>query len=360
MQGNPSFPLIESEMTESQEFLAKIAQLPKAELHLHLEGSISPATVSLLGERRGVAISPENAAARYAYSDFAGFLDAFKWATGYLKTPEDYSLIAHRLADELVRQNVIYAEVTLSVGVMLRYGQNVEANFSAIADVGDRYRDRGLRISWIFDATRQFGADAAMRVAVLAAKLQSRGVVAFGIGGDELSVPTVNFRAVYEFAKNQGLHALIHAGEIGGPEIIQESIDLLGAERIGHGIAAMHNAALLERIATLRIPLEVCPTSNLRTGALARQLKKPHAELSDHPLKDFVDKGAVVTLSSDDPAMFNTDLLTEYANAASIGLSEFQIMKIAEAGFSNSFLPPEEKRPLLERFRAVGRKLDLL
>ncbi|HXW16830.1 MAG TPA: hypothetical protein VEJ39_00925, partial [Candidatus Acidoferrales bacterium] len=222
-------------MTETQDLLAKIAKLPKAELHLHLEGSISPATVSLLGERRGVAISPESAAARYAYADFAGFLDAFKWATGYLKTPEDYSLIAHRLADELVGQNVIYSEVTLSVGVMQRYGQNVEANFSALADVANRYRDKGLRICWIFDATRQFGADAAMRVAVLAAKLQSRGVVAFGIGGDELSVPTVNFRAVYEFARNEGLHVLIHAGEIGGPEIVQESIDFLGVERIGHG-----------------------------------------------------------------------------------------------------------------------------
>ncbi len=347
-------------MTETQDLLEKIAKLPKAELHLHLEGSISPATVSLLGERRGVVISPESAAARYAYADFAGFLDAFKWATGYLKTPEDYSLIAHRLADELVGQHVIYAEVTLSVGVMLRYGQNVEANFSALADVAGRYREKGLRICWIFDATRQFGADAAMRVAVLAAKLQLRGVVAFGIGGDELSVPTVNFRAVYEFARNEGLHVLIHAGEIGGPEIVQESIDFLGVERIGHGIAAMHDPALVERIATLRIPLEICPTSNLRTGALARQLGKANAQLSDHPMKDFVEKGVVVTISTDDPAMFGTDLLTEYSNAAALGLSEFQIMKLAEAGFSNSFLPPEEKRPLLEQFRAAGRKLDLL
>ena len=247
----------------------KSRQLPKAELHLHLEGSISPSTVSLLGERRGVAISPESAAARYEYSDFAGFLDAFKWATGYLKTPEDYSLIAHRLADELVRQNVIYAEVTLSVGVMLRYSQNVEANFNALAEVADRYRENGLRIMWIFDATRQFGADAAMKVAVLAAKFQKRGVLAFGIGGDELSVPTGNFRAVYEFARSQGLHLLIHAGEIGGPEIVRESVDLLGVERIGHGIAAMRDPALAERLATLRIPLEICPTSNLRTGALA-------------------------------------------------------------------------------------------
>jgi aminodeoxyfutalosine deaminase len=347
-------------MTDTHDLLAKIAKVPKAELHLHLEGSISPATVSLLGERRGVAISPESAAARYEYADFAGFLDAFKWATGYLKTPEDYALIAHRLADDLLRQNVIYAEITISVGVMLRYGQSVEANFSALADVADRYREKGLRITWIFDATRQFGADAAMKVAVLAGKLQSRGVVAFGIGGDELSVPTRNFRAVYEYARTQGLHTVIHAGEIGGPEVIAESIDLLGVERIGHGIAAMHDATLAERLATLRLPLEICPTSNLRTGALARQLGKPTAKLSDHPLKEFLARGIVVALSTDDPAMFGTDLLNEYSNAAALGLTDFQITKIIEAGFSNSFLPPEEKRPLLDQFRAGARSLDLV
>jgi adenosine deaminase len=347
-------------MADSQDLAAKIAKLPKAELHLHLEGSITPAKVSLLGERRGVAISPESAAARYQYTDFAGFLDAFKWATGYLKAPEDYSLIAHRLADDLVRQNIIYAEVTVSAGVMLRYNQNVEVNFNALAEVADRYRENGLRMMWIFDATRQFGADAAMKVAVLAAKLQKRGVLAFGIGGDELSVPTGNFRAVYEFARSQGLHVVIHAGEIGGPEIVRESLELLGVERIGHGIAAMRDPVLAERLATLRIPLEICPTSNLRTGALARQIGKPKAELADHPLRDFVERGIIVVLSTDDPAMFGTDLVTEYSNAASLGLSESQLTRIAEASFSHSFLPPEEKRPLLEQFRAGARKLDLL
>ena len=232
-------------MTDTQDLAAIIAEVPKAELHLHLEGSISPETVSLLGARRGVTITPEAAAARYAYTDFAGFLEAFKWATGYLKAPEDYALITHRLADELVRQRVIYAEITVSVGVMERYGQNVEANFAAIDDVARRYRENGqLRIAWIFDATRQFGANAAMKVAVHAAKLQKQGVVAFGIGGDELAVPTANFRAAYDYARNQGLHVTMHAGEIGGPELVREAIDHLGAERIGHGIAVMHDPAL--------------------------------------------------------------------------------------------------------------------
>lgn len=348
-------------MTNAQDLASIIADIPKAELHLHLEGSISPETVSLLGARRGVTISPENAAARYDYTDFAGFLDAFKWATGYLKAPEDYALITHRLADELVRQRVIYAEITVSVGVMERYGQNVEANFAAMDEVVRRYRENGqLRVGWIFDATRQFGAGAAMKVAVHAAKFQKDGVVAFGIGGDELAVPTVNFRAAYDYARNNGLHVCMHAGEIGGPELVREAIDHLGAERIGHGIAVMRDPALADRLANLRLPLEICLTSNMRTGALARQTLKPDLTLADHPLKHFVERGLTVTLSTDDPAMFHTDLIGEYALAVSLGLSKAQIAKIIEAGFTSSFASPEHKLPLLNQFRASAKTLGLM
>lgn len=348
-------------MTDTQDLAAIIAEVPKAELHLHLEGSISPETVSLLGARRGVTITPEAAAARYAYTDFAGFLEAFKWATGYLKAPEDYALITHRLADELVRQRVIYAEITVSVGVMERYGQNVEANFAAIDELARRYRENGqLRIAWIFDATRQFGANAAMKVATHAAKLQKQGVVAFGIGGDELAVPTVNFRAAYDYARNQGLHVTMHAGEIGGPELVREAIDHLGAERIGHGIAVMRDPVLADRLANLRVPLEICLTSNLRTGALARQMMKPDAKLADHPLPQFVERGVTVTLSTDDPAMFHTDLLGEYNHAISLGLTRPQIAKIIESGFTTSFVAPEHKLPLLNQFRSSAKSLGLL
>ena len=348
-------------MTDTQALKTIIADIPKAELHLHLEGSISPETVSLLGARRGVTIAPEAAAARYAYTDFAGFLDAFKWATGYLKKPEDYALITHRLADELVRQRVIYAEVTISVGVMERYGQNVEANFAAIDEVARRYRENGeLRLAWIFDATRQFGANAAMKVAVHAAKLQKQGVVAFGIGGDELAVPTANFRAAYDYARNQGLHVCMHAGEIGPPQLVREAIDLLGAERIGHGIAVMHDHALADHLANLRVPLEICLSSNMRTGALARQTDKSEAKLSDHPLKQFVDRGMTVTLSTDDPAMFHPDLLAEYDHAIALGLTQPQITKIIETGFTTSFASPEHKLPLLNQFRTSAKTLGLL
>ena len=339
---------------------ALLAALPKAELHLHLEGSISPAVVSALALRRSLAVGPREAARRYAYRDFAGFIEAFKWVTSFLQAPDDYSLITQRLADELLRQNVVYAEVTLSVGVMLRRQQDVEGNFAAIREATEQARARGLRMAWIFDATRQFGARAAMEVATWAARLQSSGVVAFGMGGDELAFPASDFRAVYEFARREGLHVVAHAGEIGGPAGVRDAVTLLGAERIGHGIAAMHDPELMDLLRTRRTPLEVCPTSNLATGALARQLGKPEARLEEHPLKTFFDRGVPVTLSSDDPAMFHTDLLREYSHAVALGFSASELVRVAENSFQAAFLHPEERRPLLEMFQQRTKDLELV
>ncbi len=339
-------------MTAGKSIEAALAALPKAELHLHLEGSMTPETVALLAARHHIQLSAGAVKARYQYTDFLGFIDAFKWVTSYLQTPQDYALITHRLADELLLQKVIYAEVTISVGVMLKRMQDVEANFAAVREVGERYRAKGLRLAWIFDAARQFGAKAAMEVAHRAAKLQSAGVVAFGMGGDELSFPTADFRAAYDFARGEGLHVVAHAGEVGGPESVREAIDFLGAERIGHGIAVMHDAALADRLVTAHVPLENCPTSNLRTGALAKQTGKSDAGIKDHPLPKFLEKGLEVTLSTDDPAMFETNLLTEYSHAASLGLTPSQLSRLAETSFQTAFLPPEEKRALLETFRA--------
>jgi aminodeoxyfutalosine deaminase len=336
-----------------------VDSLPKAELHVHLEGTIRPETAIELAARHGAKLKREDVAARYKYSDFPGFLEAFKWVTSYLREPDDYALVTRHLAEELLRQNVAYAEVTISAGVMLRRTQNVEANLVAINETAKSVPFARLRMAWILDATRQFGPDAAVEVARYASQLQRHGVVAFGMGGDELSVPTVNFRPAFDLARNEGLHLVCHAGEVGGPELIRESIDLLGAERIGHGIAAMRDPALMEFLAGRRIPLENCPTSNLSTGALAKQTGKPDASLQDHPLAKFIKQGLTVTLSTDDPAMFQTDLLSEYSVAASLGLSSQQLVPLAEQSFSASFLPPEDKRRMLDEFRAAAKSVLL-
>jgi len=171
-----------------------------------------------------------------------------------------------------------------------------------------------------------------------------KSIVAFGIGGDELRIDTHEFRPVYDRAANHGLRRLIHAGEVGGAEKIRESIELLGAERIGHGIAAIHDPALMDYLAERQIPLEVCPQSNLRTGALARQLNRKEATLADHPLPKLVRHGIPVVLSSDDPAMFQASLLDEYTNAHQMGLTELELAQIVQAGFRYSFLPEAQER----------------
>lgn len=326
-----------------------IASLPKAELHLHLEGSIQPPTVRALISRYGQNISEEEIRQRYVYSNFPEFIEAFKWVTSFLREPRDYALITRDLAEHLLSQGVVYAEVTLSVGVMLLRRQRPAANFEAILRESERSAQLGLRLNWIFDAARQFGPDAAMRVVDVARDCSSPSIVAFGIGGDELSVDTKEFRPAYDKAGTLGLHRLMHAGEVGGPARIREAVELLGAERIGHGIASINDPALMDLLAERRIPLEICPTSNLKTGALSLQLHRPHPVIEEHPLPQLYRHGIPVVLSTDDPAMFHTTLREEYQNACRMGLSEFELTHLASLSFEYAFLSEAEKRALRRR-----------
>src|SRR3984885_15398444 len=317
--------------------------LPKAELHLHLEGSIRPETAVELAERHDVKLTAEDVVARYNYSNFAGFIEAFKWVTSFPRDPEDYALITRKLLEELVRQNVVYAEITISAGVMLRRMQNVQANFTAIREASEGVLFRRLRTGWIVDAARQFGPEAAMEVARCAAKLHHSGVIAFGMGGDELAFPAVNFRPAFDLARSEGLHIVCHAGEIGGPESVREAVEILAAERVGNGIAVMNDPALARWLAARRKP--AC-----RRGAASIAA----------PIAKLISQGLLVTLSTDDPAMFHTDLLTEYSHAASLGLSSKQLLQLAEQSFSAAFLAPVDKRQLLEDFRAAAKSAGLL
>jgi aminodeoxyfutalosine deaminase len=314
-----------------------VAALPKAELHLHLEGAIQPGTVCALTTRHGVAVTEEEVRQRYAYRNFVEFLEAFKWVTSFLRDPQDYALVTHDLGEHLLSQRVIYAEITLSIGVMLLRKQPAEANFEAILKAAEPFQSRGLQLNWIFDAVRQFGPEAATRVVDAAKQCAAKSIVAFGIGGDELSVPTAEFRAAYDQAADLGLHRLMHAGEIGGPEKIREAIELLGVERIGHGIAAISDPALMDVLADRRIPLEICPASNIRTGALAVQLRQESARMEDHPLPALFRHGVPIVLSTDDPAMFHTTLEKEYEHAQQMGMSENELLRLAQMSFDFAF-----------------------
>src|SRR6266567_3426087 len=283
---------------------AFIRALPKAELHLHLEGSVAPQTLVELRKRHGRDSTIAEAESLYQYQDFSGFLMAFKTLTEDLQTPEDYELITYRLMEQLKAENVLHAEVYVSVGVCLWRKQNFEAIFEGLERGRTRgEREFGVSVLWIFDAVRQFGPGAAQEVFELAAKLRHRNVVAVGIGGDEQKAPPELFRDAYAYAADRGLRLTAHAGESAGPESIWGALNL-GAERIGHGLTAGQDPELIEELATRQIPVEICLTSNLRTSCCAK--------LADHPVKRYFDQGLMIIFNTDDPAMFATTLNHEY------------------------------------------------
>jgi aminodeoxyfutalosine deaminase len=313
-----------------------IRSLPKAELHLHLEGSVTPATLVELRSSHGKASTLADAEALYQYKDFLGFLTAFKTLTEDLQTPEDYELITYRLMEQLKAENVLHAEVYVSVGVCLWRKQNFDAIFEGLERGRERgERDFGVSLLWIFDAVRQFGPGAAQEVFELAAKFRDRNVVAVGIGGDEQKAPPELFRDAYTYAAQQGLRLTAHAGESAGPESIWGALNL-GAERIGHGLTAYQDTELIEELATRQIPVEICLTSNLRTGCCGK--------ISEHPVRRYFDQGLMLTLNTDDPAMFGTLLTREYELAQTeFGFTDEHLRELARNSFEASFLLPEKK-----------------
>jgi aminodeoxyfutalosine deaminase len=325
-----------------------IRSLPKAELHLHLEGAIEPATLLELRQRHGMdGASLAEVEQLYNYTDFNGFLLAFKDVTGHLRSPEDYELIIYRLMERLKDQNVLHAEVIVSAGVCLWRNQDFLAIFEGLERGRQRgEKDFGISLVWIFDAVRQFGPDKAGKVLDLAIQFRDRNVVAFGIGGDELQGPPELFKDIYARAADHGLHRTAHAGENAGPESIWGALNLK-AERIGHGLTAAQDPELMEELVQRQVPIEICVTSNLRTGCCA--------ELAQHPVRRYFDQGLMLTLNSDDPAMFRTSLVEEYQLVQeTFGFSDEHLRELARNSFEASFLPPEKKVQFLDLFDATA------
>ena len=318
-----------------------ILALPKAELHLHLEGSVTPETLVELRQRHGKASTLPEVQALYQYKDFLGFLMAFKTLTEDLQTPEDYELITYRMMEQLKAENVLHAEVYVSVGVCLWRKQKFDEIFEGLERGRERgERDFGVSLLWIFDAVRQFGAEAAHKVFELAVKYRDRNVVGIGIGGDEKKGPAELFRNQYAYAAEHGLRLTAHAGESDGPESIWGALNL-GAERIGHGLTAIEDQELMEELATRQIPIEICVTSNLRTGCCTN--------LQDHPVRRYFDQGLMITLNSDDPAMFGSALNQEYELAQrEFGFTDEHLRELARNSFEASFLPAEKKVAFLD------------
>ena len=346
---------------------AFILSLPKAELHLHLEGTIDPRTLAELSRRHptplsttnnrytdiedsGRVFTEEEARALYDYKNFTGFLLAFKAVTERLRTAEDYELVSYRMMQKLQAQNVLHAEVYVSVGVIHWRGGEFGPLFEGL-ERGRRRgeRDFGLSLYWIFDAARHFGFEAAERVLdeTLALRKTSDNIVGIGLGGDERRAAPELFRDLYARATSEGLRTTIHAGETVGAESVWSALRALKVDRIGHGLRAADDLALVAQLAETQVPVEACISSNVLTGCCASP--------AEHTVRKLFDAGVLVTLNTDDPDMFRTTLVREYQIAQqALGFTDDELRELALNSFRASFLPEEKKRALLAKFQSQG------
>jgi len=338
-----------------------IVSLPKAELHLHLEGTVDPPTLAELSRRHptplsttnnrysniedsGRVFTEEEARELYEYKNFTGFMWAFKTVTERLRAAEDYELVTYRMMQKLHAQNVLHAEVYISAGVVQWRGQEFAPLFEG-AERGRRRgeKDFGISLYWIFDAVRHFGVEESRQVVEEAIRFRDSNVAGIGIGGDERKAGPELFREVYEHAAKNGLRLTVHAGETVGPESIWGALRELKADRIGHGLRAIEDAELVRCLAEWQIPVEICITSNVLTGC--------RASVEQHPVRKLFDAGVLVTLNTDDPDMFHTTLGREYQIAQQVlGFNDDELRQLAKNSFRASFLPEDRKREFLAKF----------
>ncbi len=338
-------------MTDIQSF---IRALPKAELHLHLEGTILPATLVELSARHDTRpLTLAEAETLYQFTDFTGFLLAFKAVTERLSSPDDYELAAWGMMQQLSRQGIVHAEVYVAFGVFLHWRKPEPAAIDSIFAALERARLRGalelgLSIYWIFDAVRHFPIEEAEIVFSKAAQLRPAhsSIIGIGVGGDERRTGSEPFRALYARARTSGLRLTNHAGETTGPEAIWEALSI-GSERIGHAVSAIQDESLLQHLKTRAIPLELNPTSNVRTSVCP--------SFSAHPLRQYFDRGLLVTLNSDDPAFFGSDLANEFLLAhTQQGFNREELRRLAANSIRASFLPETGKSAWLARIETTA------
>ncbi|MGW1772583.1 adenosine deaminase [Streptomyces sp. NPDC002104] len=320
-----------------------IAGLPKAELHVHHVGSASPRIVAELASRHPdskVPTDPEAIADYFTFTDFAHFIEVYLSVVDLVRTPDDVRTLTFEIARDMARQNIRYAELTITPYSSTRRGIDEKAFMEAIEDARKAAEtELGVILRWCFDIPGEAGEEAAAETLRLAVDLRPEGLVSFGLGGPEIGVPRPQFKPYFDAARAAGLHSVPHSGETTGPQSIWDAIRDLGAERIGHGTSATQDPELLAYLAEHRIALEVCPTSNIATRAVAT--------LDEHPVKEMVAAGVLVTINSDDPPMFGSDLNNEYAVAARLlELDERGLAQLAKNAVEASFLDPAGKAKL--------------
>ncbi|HEV7203723.1 MAG TPA: adenosine deaminase [Jatrophihabitans sp.] len=336
-------------MTELADFMAG---LPKAELHVHHVGSASPRIVAELAARHEgaspVPADPARLAEYFTFTDFAHFITVYLSVVDLIRDAEDIWTLTYEVARDLAAQQVRYAELTLTPYSSVTRGIAAEAFCEAVEDARRRAAaDHGVQLAWCFDIPGEAGLAAADVTLDIATRLRPDGLVSFGLGGPEIGVPREQFAPHFAAARAEGLRSVPHAGESTGPETIWDALTHLGAERIGHGIAAAQDPRLLAHLAAEQIPLEICPTSNVCTRSVP--------SLAEHPLPAIVAAGVPVSINSDDPPMFSTTLNREYEIAAELlDLDRAGVAELARAGVRASFLDHTAQAELLGEIDAYA------
>ncbi|HEX6446708.1 MAG TPA: adenosine deaminase [Streptosporangiales bacterium] len=326
-----------------------VETMPKVELHVHLVGSASvPTVVELAGRHpeRGVPTDPDALAAFYEFRDFAHFIEIYQKVSALVTTPEDVTALVTGLGRDLAASNVRYAEVTVTPYSHLLAGIEPDAVAQALTEGRRRVAaDQGIELGWIFDIPGEYGPPAGHDTLAWVQTHAPDGTIGFGLGGPEIGVERAQFADLFAAARAAGLHSIPHAGETTGPQTVWSALRDLGAERIGHGVSSADDPRLVEHLADGHIALEMCPTSNLRTGAVVR--------LEDHPLPRLLRAGVPVTLNTDDPGMFATDLNREYQLALDVlGLTLTELRTLAANAIDAAFCSAETRKALVAELDA--------
>jgi adenosine deaminase len=321
-------------------------QVPKVELHLHLEGAIPlPALWEIIQQHGGDSAVPDRRALRqrFAYRGFAHFIETWIWKNNYLRTYDDFTFAAEAVAARLAAQNIRYAEVFYSPPDFRKHGLETGRLTEAIRRGLRRVEEKGegepIAVSLVADLVRDDGPRLARRTLREVAEVASLGVVGIGIGGTEPDFPPEPFAAVFEEARRLGFATSAHAGEAAGPASVRGAVERLRVDRVGHGTRAAEDPALVRRLGELRVTLETCPLSNLRTGVVR--------SLGDHPVRLFFERGLSVTVSTDDPVMFGNSLAAEYrALEAELGFTRDELCAVILESARAAWLSPERRAAL--------------
>lgn len=332
-----------------------IRRMPKAELHLHMEGAVQPSTWLKLAERNGIRLpadTPEALNEVFQFRDFDHFIELYTLCCTCLVHADDFRLATYELLQNLSAQNVRYAEIFLSPTLHLARGVKWETIMEGVsAAKRDGERDFGIRTAFIPDISRELGPEKGLEVAKYVAQSAPYGVIGLGIGGPEVGFPPDDYWESFDLVGEAGMHRVAHAGETMGPQSIWGALKVLKAERIGHGVRCLEDPALVEFLREKQIPLEVCPSSNVCTGV--------SPSWAEHPLKQLIDLGLMVTLNSDDPGLFSTSLTEEFLRAQeTFNLSLKDVTDLALNALRASFLDEESKRQLIAEYEGEYAKLQ--